>query len=355
MIENSLPDINNNTFHRNTSHINYRDGINMPPTRHMLNKVETRDMSDFIKNLNKAIHSENEHEDRLSDLPDCVLLHILSFCNTKHAVQTCILSTRWKYLWKRIPTLILHSSEFPTIKSFAAFVSKILTLRDSSASLNALDLDCDGNIQPRLLKKILKYVSSHNSQLHELGVYVRGDSDLILQCVSSCHALTSLQLSVYSKGGYHEKTLFPKSLILPALTSLYLMNFAFCGDESSCVEPFLAFKMLNSLVIQNCEVRNARVFVISSETLVNLSIYNRSLKFTITDKIELSTPSLRTFTYNGSPSQKICEKGRSSITISTLKVVLSSLPDVLEKRCPTLCKLKSLEVNEIHVNRSHRN
>jgi len=277
-------------------------------------------MSDFIKNLNKAIHCENEYEDKLSDLPDCVLLHILSFCNTKHAVQTCILSTRWKYLWKHIPTLILHSSEFPTMKSFAAFVSKILTLRDSSTSLNALDLYCDGNIQPQLLKKILNYVSSHNSHLHELGISVRGDSDLILQCVSSCHALTSLKLSVYSKGGYDETTLFPKSLILPALTSLYLRNFAFCGDERSCVEPFLAFKMLNSLVIQNCEVREARVFVISSETLVNLSIYNSPPEFTIADKIELSTPSLRTFTYNGSRSQKICAKGQSSIYISTLQV-----------------------------------
>jgi len=42
-----------------------------------------------------------------------------------------------------------------------------------------------------------------------------------------------------------------------------LKNFAFCDDESSCDEPFLSFKMLNSLVICRCEVRDAHVFITS--------------------------------------------------------------------------------------------
>ena len=162
------------------------------------------------------------------------------------------MSTRCTYLWKHVPTLIFHCLEFPTMKNFDSSVSKILTLRDSTTSLHALDLDrtpYDGKIPSELLKQILNHVSSHNSHLRELGISVRGGSGLILHCVSSCHALTSLTLSVYPKGGYNERTLFPKSLKLPELTSLYLQNFSFCGDESNCVEPFFAFKMLNSLVI----------------------------------------------------------------------------------------------------------
>jgi hypothetical protein len=211
------------------------------------------------------------------------------------------------------------------MKSFSTFVSKILTLRDSSTSLHALDLDCNGcngNIVPsQLLKMILKYVSSHNSHLQELGISVRGDSTLILQCVSSCQALTSLKLSIYPKGrSCFEKTLFPKSLKLPALTSLSLTNFAFCGDESGRVELFLAFKMLNSLVIRNCEVRDAHFFVISSETLVDLYIYNRSCKIANGATIELSAPSLHTFNYIGDTAQRICGRGFPSIAIGTLRV-----------------------------------
>ena len=171
----------------------------------------------------------------------------------------------------------------------------------------------------QLLKKILKYVSSHNSQLHKLGISVTGDSSLILQCVSSCHALTSLKLSVYPKGRCMlEKTLFPKSLNLPTLTSFDLTNFAFCGDESSRVEPILAFKMLNSLVIRNCELKDANVFVISIEYLVDLSIYNRSSELAKSATIELCAPSLCTFNYIGNTSLKICGRGFPSVAIGTL-------------------------------------
>jgi hypothetical protein len=94
-------------------------------------------------------------------------------------------------------------------------VSKILTLRDTSTALHTLHLDRCGDMEPRLLKKILNYVCSHNAHIQELGISVRGDSDLIMSCVSSCHALTSLKLSLYPRGSLnHTPTYFPKSLNL---------------------------------------------------------------------------------------------------------------------------------------------
>lgn len=140
-------------------------------------------MSDFIEEstirekMKQRRHYENEpneeSEDRLGDLPDCVLIRVLSLLNTKNAVQTCILSTRLKHLWKCIPTLTLHSTRFSIVKHFSVFVSKILTLCDNSTALHALDLDCRGDIEPELLKKILNYVCSHNTLLKELGIPIR--------------------------------------------------------------------------------------------------------------------------------------------------------------------------------------
>jgi hypothetical protein len=46
----------------------------------------------------KVKFGESENEDRLSDLPESVILHIMSFLNTEYAVRTCILSTKWKDL-----------------------------------------------------------------------------------------------------------------------------------------------------------------------------------------------------------------------------------------------------------------
>ncbi|CAK8577882.1 unnamed protein product [Lathyrus sativus] len=321
------------------------------------------------------------NEDRLSDLPDSVILHILSFLNTNHAIRTCLLSTRWKHLWKCIPTLILHFSRATTDEHFSVFVSKILSLRDKSTALHALDLYRQCDIEPQLLQKILNCVCSHNTHLQKLGISVCGDSDLILSCVSSCRALTSLKLSVYPRGSNNRQTLFPNSLNLPALTSLDLANFVFCGGENGCVEPFLAFTKLNSLVIRGCKVMDAHIFTISSETLVNLTMNSNS---SLLAKIKLNTPSLCTFNYTGDMLiHKICGSGLSSIkqvniqsrlslalkedalalfswlldfaniesltVTSTVLQILSLVPDLLEVKLPSLCNLKSMEIELIPI------
>jgi len=72
--------------------------------------------------LNRRGRRDNqENEDRLSELPKGVLIHILSFLNIKQAIKTCFLSPRWNSLWKFIPKLILHSSNFP-LRSILPFL-----------------------------------------------------------------------------------------------------------------------------------------------------------------------------------------------------------------------------------------
>ncbi|XXG69540.1 hypothetical protein AAC387_Pa06g2382 [Persea americana] len=55
----------------------------------------------------KIINTEQEffQEDRISYLPDDILLHIFSFIPIRCAARTSVLSTRWKSLWTCNPTL----------------------------------------------------------------------------------------------------------------------------------------------------------------------------------------------------------------------------------------------------------
>ena len=145
-------------------------------------------------------------EDRLSDLPDCLLLHILSFLNTKCAFQTCVLSWRWKNLWKRLSILRLTSTDM-YVNSYSKLLSRILSLRSDSTSLHTLEFTCDEElVEPHTLKSIVNYAVSHNVQ--RLLISFTCDIQQFSPCLFSCQTLTSLHLSVCR----FSQTLFPKSL-----------------------------------------------------------------------------------------------------------------------------------------------
>jgi hypothetical protein len=94
-------------------------------------------------------------------------------------------------------------------------VYKILALRDASTALHALGLLRLG-IEAQLLKKILYYICSHNTHIQQLVISVNNDSNLIMSSVSSCRALTFLNLYGYHKScdGFKKKVIFKISEFL---------------------------------------------------------------------------------------------------------------------------------------------
>lgn len=47
-------------------------------------------------------------EDRISEMPDAILVHILSFLSTEDAIKTGALSRRWLYVWTWLPELSFY-------------------------------------------------------------------------------------------------------------------------------------------------------------------------------------------------------------------------------------------------------
>jgi hypothetical protein len=260
--------------------------------------------------------------DRLSDLPETIILHILSFLNAKHAVETCVLSTRWKDLWKRIPKLILCSNDYRTYKIFTKFVSKVLSLHDSSIALQAVDFkrQKNGFRELNILKQIVNYAISHNVQ--RLGLYVNGGIAEIPSTVFSCQTLTHLKLSIYPDRECER--MLPKSLSLPAITNLQLEYFTFCVGDNDRAEPFLNFNRWNSLVISNCNVSGGQTLYISNATLINFTIYDDGYNFY---KVDLCTPRLCTLVFAGTPYQKISLCNVSSLKHVDIDADIFSCPD----------------------------
>lgn len=83
-------------------------------------------------------------EDRISELPDAVRCHILSFLPTRNAVKTCLLSHRWKNTWASVLNLDLCATS-PNIDSdrSAGFVDRVLLFRGWS-DIHSFRLRCKG-------------------------------------------------------------------------------------------------------------------------------------------------------------------------------------------------------------------
>ncbi|KAL8489623.1 hypothetical protein ACS0TY_025509 [Phlomoides rotata] len=72
--------------------------------------------------------------DRISVLPDSLLVHILSFLGVKKAARTSVLSKRWKFLWAEIPKLEFWDSSKEAEKTldFVSWVNRTVDIREGN-------------------------------------------------------------------------------------------------------------------------------------------------------------------------------------------------------------------------------
>lgn len=70
--------------------------------------------------------SQARTKDRISELPEAVLCHILSFLPTKYSFRTSILSTRWKNIWASVPNLDICDESTSDKTGFMAFVDRVM-------------------------------------------------------------------------------------------------------------------------------------------------------------------------------------------------------------------------------------
>ena len=246
---------------------------------------------------------DHNNRDRISELPDSILLHILNFMNTESAVQTCVLSKRWKDLCKRLISLAYCPDPYLLKKRgvgrFMKFATWVLSRRDDAYSLLNLTLHLCWT-EPELLDKVTKYALLHDVRQLTMELYSGFRPDLeSLPLIFCCHSLTSLKLCI--NGMNYPLIILPKSLHLPALKSLHLQGFNFTATGNDSAEPFSNCYVLNTLVLRFCSLHNdARVLCISNSTLSILTILEGQ-----TYQIVLSTPNLSSFTIRGSSSLQL--------------------------------------------------
>ncbi|KAM0004080.1 putative F-box domain, leucine-rich repeat domain superfamily, F-box-like domain superfamily [Helianthus debilis subsp. tardiflorus] len=102
--------------------------------------------------------------DRLSVLPDDLILKILSFVGLKDAIQTSVLSSRWRFIWTSVPRLSFSSDDFSTMDNFSDSVTHVLSRRNNQLPLSSFSLCFRGKDDGGVAQTIMNRVFSLNVQ-----------------------------------------------------------------------------------------------------------------------------------------------------------------------------------------------
>ncbi|XP_076919564.1 F-box protein At5g03100-like [Bidens hawaiensis] len=122
-------------------------------------------------NNNNNNNNNNNEADRISSLPDCSIVEILTrLPETKHAVGTTTLSKRWKHVWHSVPNLRFVCYD-DVIPGFFDFVDKTLTQRPQ-LKVNKFVLDaCYDNVFESRIDNWIRYAIDCN--VEELNLTLR--------------------------------------------------------------------------------------------------------------------------------------------------------------------------------------
>ncbi|CAN0830666.1 F-box/LRR-repeat protein At4g14103, partial [Linum grandiflorum] len=206
--------------------------------------------------LGKAAESTDLAVDRLSNLPDLIIHHILSFLDTKYAVQTSVLSRVWRSFWKQLDVLCLRRSNFRDISSFIEFVERVLSLRFQLDVRRVSFIDDVGPahlILLGVLNEVANYAIAHGCR--HLVIDLELEQPYItlyyflppLRCCLETLEIRNV-IIVYTAPGVGDH--------FPSLTTLILKTCPLLPDQHGNVDLISNFPCLTDLVIHKWNTTN---------------------------------------------------------------------------------------------------
>ncbi|XP_039029199.1 F-box protein At4g09920-like [Hibiscus syriacus] len=233
--------------------------------------------------------------DRISGLPDSILGHILSFLSTVTAVQTSVLSTRWRDLFTLVSALNFEFEEqhmdwskrhkSSTVKNFMCFVDRVLFFH--RANVDKFRLKCGKRVDSDRIYGWISVALWRGYKHLDLNITL--DKFTLPGALFTCRTLVTLKLDI----GFVLDV--PKGVHFPNLETLQLNSVEFFNDNS-VINLFSSCSSLEDVVISRCNMKNISSFNISHHFLKKLTILDlcNSSKYWLM----IDTPNLAYFRYN---------------------------------------------------------
>ncbi|EYU31632.1 hypothetical protein ABFS82_13G040000 [Erythranthe guttata] len=169
--------------------------------------------------------------DRLSDLPDSVLTHILSFLPTKFSVRTSILGQRWRFLWAYVPNLIFRNDSQKSINRVLLLrkMQKVNTFCLSDDDDRYRYINRENGAQCKKYQIWITFAVERNVQILHLCYSSWRDEDVLLGlpgCLFTCKTLVHLKLESCGVIPVRVAVCFPR------LKKLHLLYVQYEADDA---------------------------------------------------------------------------------------------------------------------------
>jgi len=215
--------------------------------------------------------------DRLSALPDGLIHTVFSFLPAPEVVRTCLLSRRWRSLWRSAPCINLDMHDFGipvvTIRDgaleekwarFEDFATNLLLFHDNTSSLGEFRLSSHVYNQRHVDRWIRRGIEYCPSVL-KIHILIEPRFKLPpIVCSNFCHIKT-LYLQNVDLGSHFIGLL---SSACPVMEDLVLDNCKFSGNSSQGITS----SSLKNLVLDFCEYSSDYPLVITVPSLANLHL-----------------------------------------------------------------------------------
>ncbi|KAM6572743.1 hypothetical protein CsatA_016823 [Cannabis sativa] len=221
--------------------------------------------------------------DRISELPDALIHHILTLLPTKTVAQTSLLSKRWRSLWYTFPDLdfdFTNSHHFSPSQHFTQSsiysrqayydgltdpISQVFNLRDkittatnntssNSADIRTLRVRTTNSISLSRLNDLIRRAVRHNVQQLELDV-ITDENIMFPRSVIQCESLRVLSLKSRRAAFRLPPDLSVMKTGFPSLVSFSLSNVVLIDNDHRMLLDLFShssFPLLTKLSIDRC-------------------------------------------------------------------------------------------------------
>ncbi|KAG2308364.1 hypothetical protein Bca52824_028112 [Brassica carinata] len=203
------------------------------------------------------------NKDMISELPEALLLHILSYVPTKDVIATSVLSKRWRSLWKMVPKLEFKSN----VEQVSSEDVYRLLLLHKAPFLESLHLNIENTIGRLDIGILIGIAFSRHVRKLELDLYHDGHKTVRFPSVLCSYNNTLEVLNLM----YHVLLDFPYRVCFNALRELHLSHVVFENEASVC-NLLSGCPRLQDLVVERNSNFDVETYTIAVPSLQRLTI-----------------------------------------------------------------------------------